>query len=321
MRVIDTIGIRGGALAIAVLGCALTGCGGLRAGEADETSVERGAITSTITSDTSGLVKVKLKACDWSDIAPHPESICELDPGWVLVGGGAEIQAAGPEGPMLWGSYPTFGQAWVARSKDHVVSFPHRVRAYAVGMQLVDMDYATLNGLVTRTPDTSVVSNRPSAAVAIPDGHIMLGGGGVLSLEGAGALLTETRPVSSTVWIASGKDHQIPDTEESVTAWVISVPACLNGLWSHGCLRSVQKSNTAYTFSGEATADVVSFEPAVTGVGAVANWNTYGRLLTDVYPVIDYSSSGGTATSTDHHYAESGSTGVWSIAVFRSAAP
>ena len=221
---------------------------------------------------------------------------------------------------MLWGSFPDFGQAWTAQSKDHVVSFPHRVRAYAVGMQLVDMDYATLNGLVTRTPDTSVPSSRPSAAVAIPQGDIMLGGGGVPSLEGAGVLLTETRPVSSTVWIASGKDHEIAD-EESVTAWVISVPACLNGLWSHGCLRSVQTTNSANAFSGEATADVTSLARAVTGVGAFANWSTYGRLLTDVYPMIDPSFYGGTATSSDHHYAESGSVTVWSIAVFQSATP
>ena len=176
MLAISAVGTRREALAVAVLGCTLAGCGG-GAGETGDTSVARGAVTSTTVSDQSGLVKVNLKVCDWSDTAPHPQSTCELDPGWVLVGGGAEIDGSGLDGPMLWGSFPDFGQAWTARSKDHVVSFPHRVRAYAVGMQLVDMDYATLNGLVTRTPDTSVPSSRPSAAVAIPQGDIMLGGG------------------------------------------------------------------------------------------------------------------------------------------------
>ena len=177
------------------------------------------------------------------------------------------------------------------------------------------MDFQTLDSLVTRTPQTRGNNSRPAAQVFVPEGHIMLGGGGATS---EGIFLTDTRPEGDFSWVAIGKDHQIP-ANGSASAWVISIPACLNGLWSGGCLRSNHDSTWetfASTGYGMVSVDTpTGWVPA--GLGAQANWTTYGRLLTDAFPTNSDGGPGATVFSKDHNFVDGSFTAVYAISLSR----
>lgn len=172
------------------------------------------------------------------------------DTGYVLVGGGAEVEDSAAGGGLLTTNAPANTATWVASSKDHITGHSHRIRAYAVGMKLSGMTEATLRSLVTITRATSAVSNRPTASVSVPVGHNLLSGGAQVTYNGAGLLLTESYPSGDFAWRASAKDHQIADTG-SITTAVISVPVCLNNLWPSGaCLTPNRQSNSVSSSGG-----------------------------------------------------------------------
>jgi hypothetical protein len=303
-----------GTLTIVLACAALAGCGGEPGAEGDEElSTRTSALTSTPYVDSTHTVSVEVKVCDWSAVAEHPSAFCTVSANSVLIGGGAEVEGSAPGGGLLYASFPVGKTSWLAISKDQVTPYAHRIRAYAIGLGLANMDQATLASMVTVTQVQSAVSSRPTATVTVPQGHLMLSGGGSVAGNGAGLLLTESYPSSATSWTVSGKDHQIPDTGVA-TAFVISIPACLNGQWSGGCL----VTNTAFATSsvstgyGMATANTAAgYVPA--GVGARAHWSTYGRLLTDSFPTNSVGGAGATVFSKDHNFAEGGATDVWAI--------
>jgi hypothetical protein len=57
----------------------------------------------------------------------------QLDPGWVLSGGGALDDWTG-DGNLLTGSFPQ-GHGWIAAGKDHKISSPAAITAYAIGLR------------------------------------------------------------------------------------------------------------------------------------------------------------------------------------------
>jgi vibriolysin len=314
------IGRRCGTLTFALLAsAACAGCGAEPGGgEGGATVTRKAAVSSTAYTDWSGLVTVHVKICDWSPVGSSPGAWCEVDPGQVLIGGGAEVEGMADGGGLLWGSAPIDGeQAWWAGSKDHVTYYPHRIRAYAVGLELAYMDYDTLASLVTRTTGSSpCCDNQPWAAATAPAGHIMLGGGGRINWAEAGLLLTESDPGGEDTWLVKGTDHEVPDPSGSAVAIVISIPRCLNGLWWGGCLRSLgagwaTAASTGYSMSSMLIPD--GWVPA--GVGARAEANSYGRFITDAYPMLSDGSPGATLFTKDHDYADDGGNVVTAMAI------
>jgi len=83
-----------------------------------------GSVTVSITKAESGQ-------------APHPAAVATVSPGFALVGGGAEVHWKG-NGNLLWKLEPstTLDQSFSAASKDHEVSDPSTITAYAMGIRI-----------------------------------------------------------------------------------------------------------------------------------------------------------------------------------------
>jgi hypothetical protein len=313
-----------GTLTVTLACAAVAGCGGERGETADEDVTSRTSpLTVASYVDETQTVSVSVTVCDWSAVAEHPQTFCSVPSGQVLIGGGAEVEGSAPGGGMLIYSFPATKTSWLAGSKDQVTVYPHRIRAYAVGLSLAGMDQASLTNLVTITHVQSGVSSRPTATATIPQGHVMLSGGGAVGSVngGAGLLLTESYPSSSTSWTVSGKDQQIPDSGVA-DVFVISIPSCLNGEGAGECVISTFPTarSTVSTGYGMATANTPSgWVPS--GVGARATWTTYGRLLTDAFPTNSTGGPGATAFSKDHNFAEGGNTNVWAVSIKGSLVP
>jgi hypothetical protein len=68
---------------------------------------------------------------------PHPAAIATVQPGFALTGGGAQVQKS-VNGNLLWKLVPSTNQTPTveAASKDHFVSAPATITAYAVGLRI-----------------------------------------------------------------------------------------------------------------------------------------------------------------------------------------
>jgi hypothetical protein len=157
---------------------------------------------------------------------PHPEVEAALPADFVLVGGGARVNGGAGGGSLLTASRPGTGQSWFAAAKDHFISNPATITAYAIGLRKSLLDQ--LGSSIVRFEAHSI---EPSAAPKVRCGSderssLMICGGAETHWNGVGVLLTACglspsmtpsgpRPWS---WIAQGKDHIGPDPG-TITAW------------------------------------------------------------------------------------------------------
>ena len=65
----------------------------------------------------------------------HPMKETAVEPGYVMVGGGARVHWRG-RGNLLLASYPKDKTTWRAHSKDHVEPSPATITTYAIGLRL-----------------------------------------------------------------------------------------------------------------------------------------------------------------------------------------
>ena len=86
--------------------------------------------------DPDDIWEVKNFISRQSPQANWPEQEVAVEPGYVLVGGGAHVDWSGA-GNMLFASHPLGDgkTTWRAQSKDHVWGDPARITAYAVGLK------------------------------------------------------------------------------------------------------------------------------------------------------------------------------------------
>ena len=70
-----------------------------------------------------------------SGFAAHPTAKVSLDSTWTLTGGGALDQWSGG-GNLLTASFPMSNSTWSCSGKDHVVSSPATITAYAIGVRV-----------------------------------------------------------------------------------------------------------------------------------------------------------------------------------------
>lgn len=66
-----------------------------------------------------------------SDRVPHPTISIEAPSGYKIIGGGAHVNWAG-HGNLLTGIWPETATTWRASAKDHCVSDPSTITAYAI---------------------------------------------------------------------------------------------------------------------------------------------------------------------------------------------
>lgn len=263
--------------------------------------------------DPSGTITVKYYECVWSTVDHQPFSACEVEPDFVLVGGGAEIEGLTPSpGALLVGSWPAngagtqVGNFWVAYSKDHLFSYPHRIRAHAVGLKLQGVSAANLYPQTFYASNESppTLSHAPTVTALDNDSRdIIVGGGGYgVSKNGQGQLLVGSEPNGSNGWTVSSKDHVVSDPGRVVAA-AIGIRRCPVG-YVGGCLvATVSSHQIAPVSSGYSAASFLP--PAGTlavSVGGHAFYQGAGRMISSLFLV----GNPGILVTKDHSVASSG---------------
>ncbi len=258
-------------------------------------------ILGTIT-DASGQVEIRVWEAT-SDVVPHPQVAVNVDPGYVVVGGGARVLASNgvsvPEGlltearPANDGTFST----WLASSKDHGISYAHKLQAYVIGMRISGIDAYTLRQYMSLSENTSGYFAHPNTAVSVPAGYRLVGGGAKVNWTGYGNLLVTSEPDDIlTTWSVASKDHAY-SAPCSITAYAIglksSIPNWGSFLFSVVSAQQNANSSSYLTVSANVEADKV-----LTCIGASSGYSGYGRLLYAMYP--QFSIRSVTASSKDH---------------------
>jgi len=152
-----------------------------------------------------------------SDSAPHPQAVATLPDAYTLTGGGAFVDWHGA-GNLLTASFPNTDHSWEARSKDHDVSDPSRITAYAIGARPRSGDKKLMNFIASAT---GASASHPNAQVCSDPEWSLSGGGAFDQWRGAGNLLTASYP-NGRCWYALGKDH-IHSSPAAITAYAIGI--------------------------------------------------------------------------------------------------
>jgi hypothetical protein len=221
--------------------------------------------------------------------------------GYKLIGGGALSNWRG-NGSLLIASYPS-NNAWVAQSKDHVVSEPTTITAWAIGL------YDPKDEWDVKVESASAPYARYSRATvtaALPAGYTMTGGGGVTAPEEPGILLTASFPASTREWKINAQDHSVP-ADGQITAFVIGIRP-RQGTPPQGRLFS----QTGGSQPHPSAAVEIPVDYILTGGGAQTSCPATGNLLTASYP---YSLSIWRGEAKDHIDSCPSSIVVYAVAV------
>lgn len=248
--------------------------------------------------DNSGRLEVAV----WAESADgnHPHAEVAVDPGFVLIGGGARVSnfsnTSFGVNALLTAAYPkddgTFS-TYAADSKDHIQSYSHRLWVYAIGMRMYDASMIPLDASYVKTymnisKTVSSSSQFPTATACPPSGYTTLSGGAKINWSGEGNLLVQSGwPSSYPCLFAKGKDHKkvSPATIES---YVVSIS---NTIPEFGPLEfaSHQGGHSSNPYQQESIT-LQATHPftgnyLVAGVGARTDYIGWGRLLFEMYPV------------------------------------
>jgi hypothetical protein len=213
-------------------------------------------------------------AMETSGSTAHPRVVAGSNQkGLKLIGGGAIVDYGNGAGTLLTGSYPE-GNSWVASAKDHLISCPGKVTAYAIYLY----DPYDLWDVKMVSAKTQTRSNRPTATAKLPAGYALTGGGALVDWGGPGIMLTACCPEESngvyTGWTAKGKDHLEGDSGNA-TAWVFGIkprnaaaatPSKVHPMTAQGSLPTLERSAQS--------------SEVIVGGGAAVTWRGVGGMLT-----------------------------------------
>lgn len=156
-----------------------------------------------------------------SAITNHPQVTVGLPAGYKLIGGGAQVNWRG-NGNLLVASYPN-GNTWTAQSKDHMISDPSSITAWAIGLEDPNNQWEVKIQSAKVPTNDYVVGN---VTVNLPPGFSRTGGGAMSEIGGEGRLLTSSYPNGVGGWSVTDKDHQKPQSGW-LTAYVIGLKPLL----------------------------------------------------------------------------------------------
>lgn len=269
--------------------------------------------SETVTSEENGKVKLmdfdpsgRLEVRIWSGYVDgsHNHAEVAVDPDFVLVGGGARVTNFSNDetgvNALLTSSYPKDDgnfNTWIAESKDHILSYNHRLWVFAIGMKLYDQNQQPLAASYVKShmnisKATSGTSNRPATSINVPSGYNLLSGGAHIVYNAPGILLVQSWgniPISPAIsgWYVSGKDHTAPATGY-IEAYALSFD---NNIPEFGSLAFRSLYDQA-NYSDHMVTKSLSIDPnnegwMLTGIGTVATYNSgeQGRLVFAQYPV------------------------------------
>lgn|GEM_PF-1067458 len=296
--------------------------------------------------DWSHQVETRIYECVSPTLAQHQDNIgCQVEPDFILVGGGAWADYGNGPGALLWETRPLDVNlmTWVASSKDHEVTSPHWLHTYAIGLRLKDNNgaYISRSSLVgsfiwfwghqtttlSHAPAESLYYYRPDVALIDAD---YFSSGARLNWNCCGALLTQSKvkhymyEMNTNV---AGKDHRYSDPS-TITAYGIgtecdhAAPALRQSSFIPGFGRLEFKvvDATGGPVATGVSATLVDAEPeyVVTGAGGESKWTSgSGRLLFGIKPTGVFSPQF-TIYSKDHKVV-SGGYNIASIVQVRKA--
>jgi len=161
-----------------------------------------------------GLTSQQLKSNMWlftsspSPSAPHPATSVSVSSNYALVGGGAKIDYGAGRGSYLVASRPS-GSTWYVEGKDHGVSSPATITAYAIGLKTFISPFGTLEAGF----DSTIVyasSGFGVAPVTTDSSWVVTCPGGLAQYAGPGRMLTALLPGINYA-ITISKDQQYLD--------------------------------------------------------------------------------------------------------------
>jgi hypothetical protein len=208
-----------------------------------------------------------------SGVAPHPSIELTVPAEYKIVGGGA-IDNWNGQGNLLTASYPRAPNRWFAAGKDHEISSPASITAFALALHDPDNEWE-----VIITHQTSEPAPHPQAVAILPDAFTLTGGGAFVDWHGGGNLLTASFPSSDHTWEARSKDHDISDPSR-ITAYAIGARP------RSGNKKLMHFINSATGASAPHPNAHVCLDPvwSLSGGGAFDHWNGAGNLLTASFP-------------------------------------
>jgi hypothetical protein len=265
----------GPALAAAI---ALGACGG-DPPKADGVEMVTGASTGTVLDDTAAPMHVQIKQCT-TDTSQSQQAVdCTVDSGFALVGGGAYILSGTGSSALLTASAPVDGRTWHAASHDHLITDPHLLTVYAVGIRLDGVSAATLRNRIGRLSITQPQINVDTPSVTVGSSGV-LSGGVTTNTSGPGQFITQSFPSPPSGWAASSQDH-LQSSPGTLTDTLIQLsPAGI--IEGFGALEIQQQIGPAKTVSSGPATVTGTVTPgwAVLGYGAQATTTGGpGRML------------------------------------------
>jgi vibriolysin len=208
-----------------------------------------------------------------SGVTAHPFIEVPVPQGFKILGGGAFDHWTGA-GSLLTASYPLNANTWFAAGKDHEISSPAAITAYAIALHDPNDEWD-----VHIKSEPSNPAPHPQAIAVLPAGYVLTGGGAFVNWHGAGNLLTASFPTSDTSWEVRSKDHDISDPSQ-ITAYAIGIRPKHNGKKLHHEIRREKGAVAAHP-----TAHVqLDSGWSLSGGGALDDWHGAGNLLTASFP-------------------------------------
>ncbi len=338
MSYVDRVGWAAGSCAMVwgLVACGAEPVGAL--GEAEQVGEATSAlvVADKVFTDGSGDVKIQVRTCDYPASAATGSrcQYCAVDQGWVMIGGGAEIEGS-PSGGRLRSSMPYVGSlqapvhspdglqtctgntpnndltkdftAWMARSAS-ASSSSHRLRVYVIGLQISGVTETQLRNKIFYHDSTTSALTAPAIE---KDGAGLLLGGGADEVGSNNCYLTESRPTANNTWRGSAYCSSAPG---ALKVYGIFMDPCISVPGWTNCLQSKVRSVVGSAVSGYGTASVVTPYPWVTtaigGLGVV-NGNS-SRYLADLLPITS-STQGVSVTTKEAGGSVTGATTAYSI--------
>jgi hypothetical protein len=286
--------------------------------------VGEGQLALGTSTDASGFVTTQIVECV-SGSGQNLSVNCNVDPGFVTVGGGAWAEYSGA-GALLTASFPKDQNltGWSASSKDHLQIDVHRLHVYAIGLMLKGLSRQSLFSKISILQTTSNQDPHPAASTPFTTGSlIVLGGGARINWTSPGNLLTASVPgcfISvrggtplSLCWAAAGKDH-IQSSPATITTFAIAIPQTIAG-WGTLDVQYLESDGTSVT-TGVASANAqVPAGYVLAAIGGSAQTDSgLGRMLFRMSPAVS-SNTSILVQSKDHLQVSAGNASAIAVVV------
>ncbi|MDX3065081.1 MULTISPECIES: hypothetical protein [Streptomyces] len=166
--------------------------------------------------------------------AAHPYVSARVPQGHTLIGGGFRVNWQDPpsgeaNGNLATASFPRAGGAWTVRSKDHQISSPCTIDAFAVCLKssfVIDGAEYTVRAWTDFTESEGSPVPHPSAALPLsPSGYVLTGMGAEALPTEPGSLLWQLEPTTdgTTPGVRAGAKHHGQWSAATLCAWALGI--------------------------------------------------------------------------------------------------